>query len=238
VPGAISGWSEPRGTVTGLNPVLVSPPDLEPLEEGPYAGRPQWYPFYRGSAVSGQCVDAVQFEIDWGDGTGSGWLPPGQRFARHAYGSLGTFAVRGRTRAYYAPGEVSEWSAPSPVQVRVFTAPDWTAKWASLKRSCKGKGTTMRCTLKGKLVVENRGTESAPAAPIELQLRSVEATTTIGSLTSPSLVRNAATTIKVTVSLPVGEKGTGASVVAVVDPGNAVDELNEANNEAVYGPLR
>jgi Fe-S oxidoreductase len=45
-------------------------------------------------------------------------------------------------------------------------------------------------------------------------------------------------TVKVTVSLPVGEKGTGASVVAVVDPGNAVDELNEANNEAVYGPLR
>ena len=238
VPGALSGWSQAWRIETRTAPLELRPPRVDPLSEGVYALRPFYYRFYLGSASSVQCWDYVQYELDWGDGTGSGWLPRGRHFARKEYGTTGTFQVRGRTRLVSDSDEVSEWSEPATIEVGVFKAPDWTVKWSSLKRSCNGKGAALRCTLKGKLAVQNRGVMPAPTVGIELQLRGAGTTKQIGVVWSPGLRPEAKAVVKVTVLLPAGEKGTGALVAAVVDPEDRTEELDEANNEAVFGPLR
>jgi hypothetical protein len=238
VPGALSGWSQAWTVHTRTIALDLRPPRMNPMSEGVYALRPFYYSFYEGGVSSLQCWDYAQFELDWGDGTGSGWLPRGQRFARKEYATLGTFQVRGRTRLVSDPDEVSEWSEPATIEVGVFKAPDWTVKWSSLKRSCKGRGAALRCTLKGKLAVQNRGFLTAPTVGIELQLRGGGTTKQIGAVWSPGLRPEATAVVRVTVPLPAGEKGSGALVAAVIDPEDRTEELDEANNEAVFGPLR
>lgn len=239
VPGAVSAWSEVKLLKVQPDPTRAWPPILRTLTGPVYVGHPLTLEFYPGSVGNGGCNDTGQYELDWGDGATSGWLPPGQPFGRHTYEANGTFPIRGRTRAFHEPSIVSAWSEPVTVTVTTFTAPDLRARWTSLKRNCSGKGAKTNCRVKGKLVIENAGNESLPGASFQLALRSATGRVWIGAATSvPRLTRGATVEVSVRAAFPRGEKGTGQFVVAVLDPRGLVEELDEANNEAVFGPLR
>ncbi|MCU0277228.1 MAG: hypothetical protein MUF02_10360, partial [Acidobacteria bacterium] len=60
---------------------------------------------------------AVQYMIDWGDGTDSGWLSVGTTSASHSWAVAGTYAVKAQARCATHPGNVSLWSASLPVSI-------------------------------------------------------------------------------------------------------------------------
>jgi hypothetical protein len=237
VPDEVSPWSSPAQLVPWVEAATAQAPAVAPQDAGLHAGRPGILKVLGGAVVEAYCTDFPQFEIDWGDGTASGWLPTGQRFGRHVYGASGTFPVRARVRGAFQPEVVSEWSAPESFQVTNFLAPDYAARWASVKRSCKGKGEALRCTLKGKLVVENRGTLAGTRVAIEMQLRGPGGRIRLAAALAPVLAAGAAKPISVKLALPTGSKGSGDTLYAVVDADQAAEELSETNNEAAYGPL-
>lgn len=59
----------------------------------------------------------VQSQIDFGDGTMTGWLRPQSSSARHAWPAAGSFAVRARVRSTRDPAVTSDWSEPTLLEV-------------------------------------------------------------------------------------------------------------------------
>lgn len=119
--------------------------------------------------------------------------------------------------------------------------PDLTGSWQNLTQTCKGSGASLRCKLKGSLLVRNQGTETAPRTHLQFFL-SPDAgldgnDVLLKQVGVKSLQTNKSKRIKLKVTLPVGSNATGQFVIAVVDATDAVAESDEANNVISAGPL-
>ena len=237
-PGSISDWSEPASIEFGTDPLRAYPPSfqapLEPALTGDLARLTIW----GGGVESYYCVDWVWVEVDWGDGTPGEILPPYAGYAQHRYRDAGTYSVRSRAHSVSEEGLVSVWSGPVQVQVDPAALPDYRASWRTLKRLCRGKGASLSCTMKGKLTVKNEGRDRAPGTFIEMQLRGASEAMHLERTGVVSLARGQSIDLRVSFSLPPGVRGSGNWIVAVLDPMADTRELDESNNEALYGPLK
>ena len=85
---------------------------------GPAKGGPGVsYTFSTNGSVS-SLGDPVQYLIDWGDGTDSGWLPEGTLSASRSW-TAGTYTVRARARCTVHQVIISPWSTPAAISVSV-----------------------------------------------------------------------------------------------------------------------
>jgi subtilisin family serine protease len=109
---------------------------------GPVKGRPGIpYTFSTNGSVS-SLGDPVQYIFDWGDGTDSGWLPPGTLSASKSW-AAGAYTVKARARCSVHQTIISPWSPSVPITVSTPITATVTANyWQSghLVESKSGSG--------------------------------------------------------------------------------------------------
>jgi uncharacterized repeat protein (TIGR01451 family) len=107
--GAESPWS-PVFTVYLINE-NNQPPEKPSKPSGPSSGSPGTEYSYSIVAEDPE-DDLINYVVDWGDGTDSGWIGPYESgeiiSVKHTYSSKGSYQVKVKARDYY--GEESEWS--------------------------------------------------------------------------------------------------------------------------------
>jgi hypothetical protein len=80
------------------------------------------YTYLTGGAIS-DTGDPLQYLLDWGDGSNSGWLPVGQLSASKSWSSIGTYMVRAQARCANDTLVLSPWSGTLSVTITQQTAP-------------------------------------------------------------------------------------------------------------------
>jgi hypothetical protein len=80
------------------------------------------YTYVTGGAIS-NTDDPLQYLLDWGDGSNSGWLPIGQSSASKSWTSTGTYIVRAQARCANHTLVLSPWSGTLSVTINHQTAP-------------------------------------------------------------------------------------------------------------------
>jgi hypothetical protein len=118
---------------------------------------------------------------------------------------------------------------------------DLTGSWKSLSQSCKSTASGIVCKLSGTLRVRNEGFKSVDSAGVRYFLSDDgiydagdQFLTKFGT---GELAWGKGKGFSFSYKLPVGETATGRYVIAVVDINNKVVELDETNNEIVFGPV-
>lgn len=95
-------------------PETVSAPETP---SGPASGLTDTaYTYETGGAISSS-ADPVQYLFDWGDGTDSGWLPPGTTIASKSWASGDVYDVKAQARCANHITIVSPWSTPLSVTI-------------------------------------------------------------------------------------------------------------------------
>ena len=74
------------------------------------------YAFAVGGASS-NLGHEVQYVVDWGDGTTSGWLDQGKTSVTHSWTLPGTYVVKAQARCTLHPSVVSAWSAGATIEL-------------------------------------------------------------------------------------------------------------------------
>ncbi len=101
-----SEWS------SGLDVIIdyITPPNTPVWVAGPSDGigyvtppAPGYYTFSTGGSTS-EIGQPLQYRFNWGDGTDSGWLPPGTLIANHVWTVQGTYIVRAEARGWWYLG--------------------------------------------------------------------------------------------------------------------------------------
>ena len=79
---------------------------------------PAWAPsIYATGGSASNLGHSVQYRIEWGDGSDSGWLPVGTTSAAKGWKVAGTYNVRAKARCSVDTGVESAWSAALAVAV-------------------------------------------------------------------------------------------------------------------------
>ncbi len=103
---------------SGAGAVEELSPPVTPTGSGSgFANRPL---SYCAGGASNSFDHAVQYQIDWGDGTGSGWLPVGTLCATHVWNSTSTYCVRAVARCASDTAVTSVWSSCRTVNITVI----------------------------------------------------------------------------------------------------------------------
>ena len=92
----VSAPSRPSGVVSGLKATI--------------------YPFTTGGSTS-NLGHAIQYKLDWDDGSDSGWLAEGTTGASHAWTANGTYDVRAMARCVTHTTIESLWSATYAITI-------------------------------------------------------------------------------------------------------------------------
>jgi len=110
-PTIVSNWS------SGLLVVVefVNPPMTPTGSTSGTVG--EGYSYTTGGSFSDR-GDAVQYQLDWGDGTTSEWLPIGTTSVGKAWTNPGTYAVRAHARCGIHTIVISEWSPVLSVTIQ------------------------------------------------------------------------------------------------------------------------
>ena len=118
-PSIMSAWS------AGLtvNIAQVTAPTTPTQQPGGTVTFGVTYTYSTGGATS-NIGDPVQYFIDFGDGSNSGWLPIGTNSSSKSWFFGGTFNVRAQARDATYPQIVSAWSQPLQVQIDSITNPN------------------------------------------------------------------------------------------------------------------
>ncbi|RPJ10948.1 MAG: choice-of-anchor D domain-containing protein, partial [Deltaproteobacteria bacterium] len=114
--------------------------------------------------------------------------------------------------------------------------PDLTGEWVSLAQKCSGSGSKQKCKLTVSLNVKNVGNKDVTkSSTSEVYLESDDIEDTLMKRISVGKIKKGGSkTFKFTYSLPTGANAKGRYVVAVIDVDNAVEELDEQNNDIFY----
>jgi len=110
---------------TGLVPETISTPSTPSGTSGGYTHVD--YTYATGGSTSNLGHD-VQYLIDWGDGTDSGWLAVGTTSAQKSWSSAALYAVKAKARCATHTGVESSWSASFSVNIEVReydNSPSW-----------------------------------------------------------------------------------------------------------------
>jgi hypothetical protein len=118
---------------------------------------------------------------------------------------------------------------------------DLTGTWNSLTQTCRQRIGGEKCSLSGKLSVENMGDQNAPSSLVKFYLSGdgiyqPGVDTFLKQIVTGVVKAGKSKALRMSYSLPAGENALGKYVIAVIDAENTVVESNEANNIIVFGP--
>ncbi len=181
----------------------------------------------------------VEYLLDWGDGTDSGWLPDGTG-AEKSWDMAGNFGVRVKTRCVIDTSLESEWSEIREIRIKK-SGPDLTGSWlGSLTQNCHSGKASPICKVAGTFRISNVGNEDAPSSVIKFYLSNDETfhagDTFLKKVKTGSLKRGAAMArdFNYSVKLPHGQKASGKYIIAVIDPDHNLTEGDRTNNTIPY----
>jgi hypothetical protein len=117
----VSAWSTAL-PVSVANGETVSSPLIP---SGPVTGQPNALYSYTTGGATSNFGHAVQYKIDWGDGTDSSWLPVGVTSAQKSWiiGIQGGYRVRAKARCALDPTIESAWSQVVVVNIELISTP-------------------------------------------------------------------------------------------------------------------
>lgn len=134
------------------------------------------------------------------------------------------------------PAELVSYSVDSS------QGPDLAGSWTFLTQACKDTRKGTRCKINGKLNIQNDGLKNAAPSKVKFYLSDDNVFDAEDTYLKERTVRNIKTGEGMDKNLryafPYGQTLTGKYIIAVVDEENTVVEVNETNNEVVYGPLQ
>jgi hypothetical protein len=223
----------------------VPPPSVEIVSvpsilSGPASGSPGVSYSYSADGSSSNMRHPVQYFFDWGDGTDSGWLAVGATSALKSWPLIGTYPVKVKAKCATDPSVFSNWSTILTV-VMINEGLDLTGQWVSLRRSCRTTRNGIKCKIQGKLVIENTGTQNAPSSLVNLYLSddgvSYDLEGPFKQMTTGSIKTKRSKVKSLSYGFPTGEDIIGKYVIVVIDPENAVEEIDKTNNIVVFGPI-
>ena len=182
-------------------------------------------------ATSGGCGWNAAGDVAWititsgASGSGNGTVRYAVAPNPSPAARMGTLTVAGQT--------VTIMQAGSGVDV--------SGAWVSLTQTCKGSNATLRCSLRGSFTVQNLGTTDAKKISVAYYL-SADATLDSGDtllrLKKVSRIRaGQEMTRTVKLKLPAGVSASGKYVIALVDPDDALPDIDDTNNTVVSGPI-
>ena len=114
-PGAVSDWTTDtyaHDIVVNDGAETISTPAMLPAGEVEYKVGDNWV--YGTSGATSNLGHPVQYQFEWGDGETSTW---GSADLPYAYSAVGTYEAKVRARCIEHPGIISEWSAPTTVNI-------------------------------------------------------------------------------------------------------------------------
>ena len=112
----------------GLN-IMPHTVSIPTSPAGPTNGKTFWtYTFTAGDSSCSHGHE-VKYQIDWGDGTYSGWWKSGE--ISHSWETPGTYLLRSRARCAVDSGVVSGWSEVSSISILSDWSPLYRSTWTS-----------------------------------------------------------------------------------------------------------
>jgi hypothetical protein len=124
----------------------------------------------------------------------------------------------------------------------IENGPDLKGTWTSLNKSCKNTRKGTKCSIKGKLNIQNLGNNDASSSVTRVYLsedENYDNTDIYLKQISTGKIKSGRSLHKtVSYNFPYGETLAGKYIIAVTDANNTVDEADEDNNEIAYGPLQ
>jgi len=119
--------------------------------------------------------------------------------------------------------------------------PDLIGQWTSLIQKCRNIRNRPKCTITGKVSVQNNGNQNAPSSFVRFYLSNdayIEGTDNFLKQVATGSVKMGRSKAKMlSHSFPLGETASGKYIIAVIDAGNIVTESDKSNNYAVFGPI-
>ena len=118
---------------------------------------------------------------------------------------------------------------------------DLEGKWLSADEKCIYKKGFKKCSIKGKVSIENTGSHASKSSVVLFFLSDdsmPDHGDTMIKKTRSGVVKAAgAGTKALSHRLPQGETAAGRYLIAVIDAEGMVEETDEMNNTAVFGPI-
>jgi len=221
------------------------PPSVETVStpsflSGPTSGSPGINYTYSAGGSSSNMDHPVQYLFDWGDETDSGWLPVGMSGVLKNWSLTGTYLVKVKAKCEIDPSVISNWSNSLTVEI-INDGPDLTGQWTSLRLSCRTTRKGVKWKIQGKLNVQNIGTQNAPTSLVGFYLSddgvSYDVEAPFKQMTTGAVKTNKSKVKSLSYSFPAGENIAGQYIIAVIDPGDTVKEIDKTNNIIIIGPI-
>ncbi len=122
-----------------------------------------------------------------------------------------------------------------------FSGPNLTGSWSYLTQIIKNSKKGVRCTLKGRLNIQNTGNKNSSSAHVKFYLSDDDVYDEADTFAKKMSVGNIGASKNKNVSLnynsPYNVITSGKYVIVVFDADNKIAETNEHDNILIYGPL-
>jgi cytochrome c peroxidase len=120
--------------------------------------------------------------------------------------------------------------------------PDLIGTWTSFTNTCKETKKGIKCKVKGKLNIENIGTQDAKSSFVRYYLSDDgtydEGDMLLKQVATGKITTNKSKTKTFSYSFKNDTDTAGKYIIAIIDADNTVEESDETNNNIVYGPLQ
>jgi streptogramin lyase len=181
-----------------------------------------------------------EYRFSWGDGTYSDWSD--SPVASKSWSSSGGYSVKAQARCSIDTSIGSNWSGTLTVSVIQNDLPDLTGQWGSLLHTCRDARNGKKCSISGRLTIQNIGNKNAPSSFVRFYLSDDgqydEGIDKFLKQVATGTVKAGKNMIKtLSYSFPLGEMASGKYIIVVIDANNTVTESNESNNYVVFGPI-
>jgi cytochrome c peroxidase len=119
---------------------------------------------------------------------------------------------------------------------------DLAGTWTSFTNTCKETKKGIKCKVKGKLNIQNIGTRDARSSFVRYYLSDDstydEGDIRLKQVATGEIKASKSKTKTFSYSFKYGTDAAGKYIIAVIDADNTVEESNESNNYAIYGPVQ
>jgi hypothetical protein len=175
---------------------------------------------------------SIEYRFYWGDGTLSDWSSLQE--VSKSWSNADNYLISTQARCANHPSIESGWSDPFTVTISAV-GPDLTGEWTSpVIQTCKNTRKGQKCTIKGTFTVNNIGNRDASSTYVGFYLSDDdtydEGDTQLKQSSTGKIKVGRSKSIKLSNSFPVGQTATDKYIIAVIDGGNSVAEIDETNN--------
>ncbi|MFZ3137530.1 MAG: choice-of-anchor D domain-containing protein [Thermodesulfovibrionales bacterium] len=127
------------------------------------------------------------------------------------------------------------------VDLKGGSGADLTGEWLSLEQTCKNNKKGIKCKIKGKLYIQNIGSQNSSSSYVNFFLSDDnvydEGDTFFKKKSAGKIKANKSKNMSFSYSFSYGVDTSSKYIIAVIDAEDKVVEADEDNNNIVYGPL-